>query len=131
MNYKGTIIEESLTTKAVFDLVKILSVKVEQVTLKHKTPWLKQWTLDYVEIPEEQSQQVAELLSKDIEFEHESSWYADYRNESTHYIIFKNKIFKIDRSNKQQYEEAYRFGLTLGIPDYQLITFESQKKKKD
>ena len=52
MNYKGVIIEESLETKDVLERIKILSTKVEQVVDKHKTPWLKQWTMHTVEIAE-------------------------------------------------------------------------------
>ena len=92
-------------------------------------PWLKQWTLDNVEIDEVNAENIAQALSESIEFTHASSWYADYKNKNTHYIIFKNKVFKIDRSNKQQYDNAYAYGLSVGIPEYQLITFENQKLK--
>ncbi len=54
MNYKGVIIEESLQDTSVLDNVRILKTKVEPITPKHKTPWLKQWTLHTVEIPEYQ-----------------------------------------------------------------------------
>ena len=50
MNYKGVIIEKSLEKKDVLGRIKILSTKIEQVVDKHKTPWLKQWTLYTVEI---------------------------------------------------------------------------------
>lgn len=53
MNYKGVIIEESLQETSVLKEVTILSTKVERVTPKHKTSWLKQWTLHTVEIGEE------------------------------------------------------------------------------
>lgn len=129
MNYKGTIIEESLADKSPLSKVIIIEQKISPVTEKSQTPWLKKWTLDKVEILEEQADEIAEILSKAIEFEHKSSWYADYRNELTHYIVFKDKVFKIDRNSKEQYNKAYNFGLSVGIPKYQLITFESQKLK--
>jgi hypothetical protein len=129
MNYKGTIIEESLEDKEVLRQVKILKQDISQVTDKSQTPWLSKWTLDRVEISEDQADIVAQKLSQSIEFEHASSWYVDYRNKTTHYIIFKNKIFKIDRSSKEQYDEAYKYGLSAGVPSYQLTTFESQKLK--
>ena len=50
MNYIGIIIEESLKNKDFLKEVKILNTKIEQVTERHKTPWLKQWTLRAVEI---------------------------------------------------------------------------------
>jgi hypothetical protein len=119
-NYSGTIIEESLTNKDVLKKVKIISTKVEPITDEHKTPWLSQWTLHAVEIPENEAQSVAEEMSKSLDYSHNSSWYADYKNDTHHYIIFRDKIFYIDRKSKEQYDEAKRYGISLGIPEYQV-----------
>lgn len=119
-NYSGTIIEESLTNKDVLKKVKIISTKVEPITDEHKTPWLSQWTLHAVEIPENEAQGVAEEISKSLDYSHNSSWYADYKNDSHHYIIFRDKIFYIDRKSKEQYDEAKRYGISLGIPEHQV-----------
>lgn len=120
MNYQGTIIEESLEDKSVLEEVKILSTKVEQVEEEHKTPWLLQWTLHKVEIPEDKTKEVAEKISKSLDYSHGGSWYADFKNDTHHYIIFRDKVFYIDRKSKEQYEEAKSYGLSLGIPEYQL-----------
>lgn len=119
-NYRGVIIGESLANKDVLKNVKILSTKVEKVTEEHQTPWLSQWTLHTVEIPENEAQAVAEKISKSLDYSHDSSWYADYKNDTHHYIIFQNKIFYIDRKSKEQYDEAKRYGISLGIPEYQV-----------
>lgn len=119
-NYNGTIIEESLANKDVLKKVKIISTKVEPITNEHKTPWLSQWTLHAVEIPENEAQSVAEEISKSLDYSHNSSWYADYKNDTNHYIIFRDKIFYIDRKSKEQYDEAKRYGISLGIPEYQV-----------
>lgn len=118
-NYKGVIIEESLSDKAVLSRVKIISTKVEPITEKHKTPWLKQWTLHTVEIPEAQAKEVAEALSHAIDTTH-ASWYADFKTETRHYIIYPNKVFFIDRTKKAEYDAATAYGVTLGIPEYQV-----------
>jgi len=118
MNYKGVIIEESLDKKDILKNIKILSTKVEQVIEKHKTPWLKQWTLHTVEIFENGAENIALEISKSLESLH--PWYADFKNENTHFIIFYNKVFKIDRTNKEQYDEAKEYGISLGIPPYQV-----------
>lgn len=118
MNYKGTIIEESLEDKGILADLDIVKTIVEPVEDGHKTPWLTQWTLHSVEIPEEKAGEIADKLSQALESEH--AWYADFKNPDTHYIIFKNKVFKVDRSNKGQYDEVTRYGISLGIPDYQL-----------
>jgi len=118
MNYKGVIIEESLENKDILKDVKILETKVEKVTEEHKTPWVKQWTLHTVEIPANQAKDVAEKISKVLDSK--DDWYADFKNESHHYIIFRNKVFYIDRKSKEQYDEAKRHGISLGIPEYQV-----------
>ena len=118
MNYKGVIIEESLENKNILKDVKILKTKVEEVVEEHKTPWIKQWTLHTVEIPENQVASVAEKISKALDSEH--NWYADFKNDTHHYIIFRNKVFYIDQKSKEQYNKTKRYGISLGIPEYQV-----------
>lgn len=120
MNYKGTIIEESLASNEVLKKVTILSTKVEQVTERFKTPWLKQWTLHKVEIAEDMADEVAEKIGKHLDSSHNSSWYADYKNDKWHYVIFPFKVFKVDRTNQAQFDEVNLYGVSLGIPDYQM-----------
>ena len=118
MNYKGVIIEESLEKKDVLKDIQILETKIEQATEKHKTPWIKQWTLHTVEIPENRAEDIAEKISSALDSEH--NWYADFKNETHHFIIFRNKVFFIDRKSKDQYDEAKQYGISLGIPEYQV-----------
>ena len=121
MDYKGVIIEESLGYKSVLSKVKIIETKVEPITSEHKTPWIKQWTLHTVEIPEEKSDEIAMDISKSLDNEH-TSWYADYKNEKYHYIIYSGKVFKVDLQNPVLYKTAKECGLSIGIPEYQLIS---------
>ena len=118
MPHTGTIIEESLEDKSVLKNLKILSTKVEKVIEEHKTPWVKQWTLCQVEIPESEAESVAEKLSSALDSKH--AWYADFKNKNPLFIIFRDKVFKINRSNPEEYKPVTKYGLTLGIPDYQL-----------
>ncbi|MFH1631276.1 MAG: hypothetical protein ABIA21_03610 [Candidatus Aenigmatarchaeota archaeon] len=128
LKFIGVIIEESLENKEILNKLNIIKTKVEKVTDKHKTPWIKQWTLHTVEIHENQAESVSKKLSKSLDSEH--NWYADFKNDLTHYIIFRNKVFKIDRSKKEQYDEATRYGISLGIPDYQ-VNFSSYIKNRE
>ncbi|OGY93449.1 MAG: hypothetical protein A2406_00865 [Candidatus Komeilibacteria bacterium RIFOXYC1_FULL_37_11] len=121
-NYKGVIIEESLEDTGVIKTIKVVSTKIENVTEKHRTPWVKTWTKYNVEISEEQADDVATILSQSLDSKHD--WYADFKNDTFHYIIFKNRIFKINRSKKEEYDEATKYGIFLGIPDYQ-VNFSS------
>jgi len=119
-SYRGVIIEESLENKSILGELRILETEVEKVTDRSKTPWLKLWTKHTVEVPEADAQAVAERLARIIDRKHGGSWYADFKNQRFHYIIFRDRIFKVDRRSKQQYDEVNRFGEALGIPSYQL-----------
>jgi len=117
-NFVGVIIEESLERKGVLRKVKILSTKVEWVTEKHKTPWIKKWTLHTVEILEDEADSIAKEISHSLDSKHD--WYADFKTDSLHYIIFRDKVFKINRTSKEQYNKATKYGISLGIPKYQV-----------
>lgn len=119
-NFEGVIIEESLVDRGVLGEVEIISQKIEKVTEKHKTPWVSQWTLDSVRIAEGKARSVAETISQSIDTSHKTPWYADYKNKTHHYIIYPNKIFYIDRSKLEEYQAATDYGISLGIPDYQV-----------
>ena len=119
MNYRGVIIEESLENNGILKEVAILVTKVEPVIEKHKTPWLKQWTLHTVEITEDKADKVAEKISKSLDLKHGGSWYADFKNDKFHYVIFQGKVFRVDLSNPK-YRDAMEYGVKLGIPWYQL-----------
>jgi hypothetical protein len=91
--YKGVIVEESLENKDVLRKVKIVRTKVEQATKKHKTPWIKQWTLHTIEIPENQADKIAKELSKSLDSKH--FWYADFKNDEFHYIEIKPHLSSV------------------------------------
>ncbi len=117
MNYIGTIVEESLSDTSILQEVLILNTKTSIVTEKNKTPWLRKWTLSKTEIPENSIDQISYKLSQNLNTKY---WYADFKNNEFHYIIYRDKIFKVDLSNPIMYIEAKKFGLALGIPGYQL-----------
>lgn len=118
--YRGVIIEESLADRTVLEGVKIISTKVEAVTERHKTPWISQWTLHRVEVPERDAQAVADQIARSLDPDHAHAWYADFKNDTHHFIIFRDKVFFIDRRSKAQYDEAIQYGISLGIPEYQV-----------
>ena len=96
----------------------ILKKEIEEVTPEHKTPWIKTWTMDTVEISENKADLVADKISKSFDKEHQ--WFADYKNKDYQYIIFRGKKFKVDLKNPILFEEARKYGISVGIPEYQL-----------
>lgn len=124
MNYRGIIIEESLTNTDIIKNFTLISQEIEQVEEAHETPWLKQWTCDDVEIPEDQIDSATEELSKIIDTAHIGNWYCDFKNEDWHYVVFNGKIFKIDRKSREDYEEMREYAMSIGLPEHQLPRFE-------
>lgn len=116
--FQGVIIKESLEDESILDKIDIISTEVKQVTEKYKTPWVKQWTLHTVEVEADYADMVAQEISKALDHVH--NWYVDFKNKETHYIIFRDKVFKIDRTNVNQYDEATKYGISIGIPEYQV-----------
>lgn len=119
MNFRGVVIEESLGNKSVLGKIKIVETKVEQVIPKHKTPWLKKWTLHTVEIPEEKIEEITQQISQSFDKEH-PNWYADYKNDKYHFVVFAGKVFKVDLQNPKLYKDAKKYGISIGIPEYQV-----------
>ena len=117
-DFAGVLIEESLSDKTVLKSLEIINTRVEKVVEKHRTPWLKKWTLHTVKIPANQMEKVADAISKALVVDH--NWYADFKDAVTHYIIFRGKIFQVTRANPSQYAAVKQYGVSLGIPDYQL-----------
>ena len=121
MKYTGCIIEESLKDKSILSEFIIASKNVQNVTEKHGTPNLSMWTMCIVEIDEEKVESVVLRLSSAIDDSGvNGTWYTDLKCEDFHYIIYPRKVFRVDRTKPEQYEEAKEYGLAQGIPEYQL-----------
>lgn len=119
MPYRGIMIEESLDNPSILNDIKIIRTQIEAVTPKHKTPWINYWTMHEIEVADDKAKEIADRLSLALDAHH-SSWYADFKNDEQHYIVFHGKVFVIDRTHPEQYEEAIRYGVSLGIPGKQL-----------
>lgn len=127
MDFQGVIIEESLIDNSVLKNLKIESTDVGIVTEKHKTPWVKQWTMHNVLIPQEDAANIAEQISYSLDSDHQ--WFADFKTEEEHYVIFREKVFHINRYESQDYEAATRYGIQIGLPKYQ-VDFSALKQTK-
>jgi hypothetical protein len=126
--FVGSIIKESLEKKDVLAKLKITAIRVEKVTAKHKTPWLKEWTIYSVEVSPEKAAKVANELGRDLESAH--NWYADFKNDDYHFIVFRNKVFRIDIKITKEYDMAKKYGIAQGIPEYQIDFHPDTKRWK-
>jgi len=125
--FEGVIIQESLVNTELLQHCKILSTRISLVTEEHQTPWLKQWTLHTVLVPAEKADEFASELSYSLQSS-PVNWYADFKSEHHHYVVYPNRIFIIDRSDAEQYRRATEYGVSIGIPAHQ-VDFEPHMKK--
>jgi hypothetical protein len=79
-----------------------------------------------VELDEDKSDAIAEQIGSSLENDH--SWYADFKNDQYHYIIYRNKVFKVDLNNPRLYKNAKEYGISIGIPEYQVDFAPSNKR---
>ena len=119
MDFEGIVIEESLESPSVLKQMQVLSTEVQPAGEWHRTPWLKQWTLHTVRIPEAEAAELAEAIQAALDREHPASWYADFKNDTTHYIVFRDRIFVIGRRDAVAYREAQQYGIGHGLPPHQ------------
>ncbi len=120
MDYVGVIIEESLENSDILKQTNILKTVKKKVTPKEQTPWLTQWSLHTVRIPDRQIDHISREISKLLLTVPKHAWYADFKNDSYHFIVFPNKVFKVDIHKPQLYKDAREYGVSLGIPGYQM-----------
>jgi hypothetical protein len=123
MNYKGVIIEESLDDSIIIKELEVIETYVSKTTVREETPWLEQWTIQTVLIPENKINDYTKRLSELIDTNHCENWYCDFRNEEFHYVVFSNKIFKLDKNKKQDYHEMREYAIGIGLPEHQLPQF--------
>lgn len=98
MKYSGCIIEESLKDKSILDEFDIVEAREDSY------------------IVETDESKVEEMVLKlQNAMVSEKGWYCDLKNYDYHYIIYNDKIFKVNRDFGEQYEGAKAYGLKRGI----------------
>ncbi len=120
MSFRGVVIQESLDDSSVLSKELIVNTKIIPITREAKTPWLKQWTLQTVEIPETKIDSFTKIIASAIDRQHPGSWYAEFKNDAQQYVVFSNKVFTYNLGNKSKHTHAIHYGLRLGIPKQQL-----------
>ena len=91
-------------------VLKYYSIPKFLRTLEYNNIWAKVNMNDYRGI----------IIEESFDCSRGGSWCADFKNDMHHYIIFRDKIFYVSRKNKDRYDEAKRYGISLGIPEYQV-----------
>ena len=75
------------------------------------------WTLVEFEAPEDESDALAQRLSKDLS---SPGWYANWNSSTQAVVVFPEKIFRYKRGDKAARRRAQKYGKDCGVPDGQL-----------
>lgn len=106
-NYKGIIVEESLSDNRILNDLEIIKVEIS----KEENPQ-DRWHLYTVKVSKED----IDKLAKNIKLK----WYMHFWKGRKVIAIFKNKKFEFDYDNKSEWIPVIDYGLSLGIPKEQL-----------
>lgn len=102
--YTGTIVENSLDDKAILKKLRI-----------NKTWQDEDWILHSVSVDENQLTELSHSINN-------GPWYIHVWKEGQDevQVIFKDKIFHIQHSDKSTWNDAIEYGKSIGIPENQL-----------
>lgn len=102
--YKGTIIENSLVDKNFLKDLKVI-----------KNYQIDDWILNDVLVTEEQIKNLGKHMN-------DGPWYMHFWQEGNDkvFVVFKDKNFTINYSDKNSWKEAIKHGKNRGIPEEQL-----------
>lgn len=101
--YTGCIIDESIKEKSILNEFRIIETQNDG-------------GISYIVETDENYIETA-VLRLQAAMSDEKCWYADLKNYDFHYIIYNDRIFKVNRDFAEQYEEAKEYGLKRGIPE--------------
>lgn len=102
--YKGSIVENSLKDKGILNQLEITSTK-------HADDWI----IHDVLINEDQVSEIGKYINS-------GPWYMHFWLSGSNEVkvVFNDKIFTIDYSDKSTWLEAIKYGKEKGIPEEQL-----------
>ncbi len=101
--YTGCIIDESIKDKSILGEFTILETRNDGGI---------SYIVEADEIGIEST-----VLKLQVSMTDEKCWYADLKTFDFHYIIYNDKIFKVNRDFPEQYEEAKEYGIKRGIAE--------------
>ncbi len=108
INYKGTIVEESLEDNRILNDLNIIGFKISN----DENP-ADRWHLYTVKVTKDDIQKFSKYIKP-------GKWYIHFWNDNDVIAVFKDKIFEFKYDNKETWKNACDYGRSLGIPEEQL-----------
>ncbi len=106
--YKGAIVEESLEDSRILNILKKIDM---EITKDSKAS--DRWHMYTVEISKKDIEKIAKEIKPKL-------WYAHFWKENELIVVFRRKIFILNRYDQKSWKEAIEYGLKRGIPKKQL-----------
>lgn len=108
-NFKGSIVEESLEDNLILNKFKIIGLRITD----DENP-SDRWHIYNVQSGREEVLELSKYLKPE-------KWYAHFWDENKNIIaIFKDKYFEFNYDDKDSWNEAISYGISVGIPKEQL-----------
>lgn len=76
------------------------------------------WTFLDFEAPDNRAEELATGLAEALSAD--GGWYADFRSETEHVVIFPGKTFRYAKGDRDGFDAAVEYGRSIGVPDHQL-----------
>jgi hypothetical protein len=108
INYKGTIVEESLEDNRILNDIDIIDFRIS----KDDNP-ADRWHLYTVKVTKDDIQKVSRYIRS-------GKWYMHFWNGNDVIAVFKDKVFEFKHDQKETWKDACDYGRSLGIPEEQL-----------
>ena len=108
INYKGTIVEESLEDNRILNDIDIIDFRIS----KEENP-VDRWHLYTVKVTKDDIQKFSRYIRS-------GKWYMHFWNGNDVVAVFKDKVFEFKHDQKETWKDACDYGRSLGIPEEQL-----------
>jgi len=105
--WKGCIVEESLTDNRVLNNLKVVRVRI---TSEDKP--IERWHIYDLLVSKEELNKLHHYIK--------DGWYMHFWKDKKILVFFKNKKFILDINKKETWKEAIDYGLSIKIPREQL-----------
>ena len=105
--YKGTVVEESLTDSSILKDLKVLNVKVSD----DENP-VDRWHMYTVTVGHDDIERLSQTIKP--------GWYMHFWQDKKVIAVFHDKTFEFDYDDKKAWIPATEYGLAQGIPKEQL-----------
>jgi hypothetical protein len=76
------------------------------------------WTFVDFELPDHRADELAAQLARTLR--PDGGWYADFRSEAEHVVVFAGKAFRYRVGDRDALHEAQEHGRSVGVPEHQL-----------